>query len=380
MISTTNSSKYKLFSITNFIFFLLIVPKINLLDISNYHQGIRIENLISIVIFILILLNRKNFKINDGFKFYLFCGIIFLSFLVGAVNNTPILVITIIRIFEYIIFVIFFSNFKLDHKKIIIFCKFLIIINLIVSLLQYHEILGFFSSKGYYGPNSDLWGSAGIFSGSWELSFIISILYFLIYHNDKKKINIYFLSTLIILYLADTRGVMISFFISIIFLYLGKFKINIFYLVILSSALYGSYFFVLKYFDIDFLILIESLIRMIFLNQNMFSDLSTVETQYYSWAYRIKFWSVDADMFNLNIFTILFGTGYTSIYYESFILRILFGNGIIGLAVLCIFALRMKLYIIIFLLMTGFSLDFIASFKMFIVLFLYFKCLKLLKK
>ena len=108
MISTTNSSKYKLFSITNFIFFLLIVPKINLLDISNYHQGIRIENLISIVIFILILLNRKNFKINDGFKFYLFCGIIFLSFLVGAVNNTPILVITIIRIFEYIIFVIFF--------------------------------------------------------------------------------------------------------------------------------------------------------------------------------------------------------------------------------------------------------------------------------
>tara|TARA_B100000767_G_scaffold52735_1_gene48234 strand:- start:279 stop:638 length:360 start_codon:yes stop_codon:yes gene_type:complete len=119
---------------------------------------------------------------------------------------------------------------------------------------------------------------------------------------------------------------------------------------------------------------------MIFLNQNMFSDLSTVETQYYSWAYRIKFWSVDADMFNLNIFTILFGTGYTSIYYESFILRILFGNGIIGLAVLCIFALRMKLYIIIFLLMTGFSLDFIASFKMFIVLFLYFKCLKLLKK
>tara|TARA_B110000037_G_scaffold130983_1_gene148781 strand:- start:2242 stop:3384 length:1143 start_codon:yes stop_codon:yes gene_type:complete len=380
MISTTNSSKYKLFSITNFIFFLLIVPKINLLDISNYHQGIRVENLISIVLFLLILFNPKNFKINDDFKFYLFCGIIFLSFSIGVVNNVPILAVTIIRIFEYIVFVIFFSNFKLDYKKIIIFCKFLIIINLIVSFLQYHEILGFFSSKGYYGPDSDLWESAGIFSGSWELSFITSILYFLIYHNDKKKFSIYFILTVIILYLANTRGVIIPFFISIIFLYLGKFKINIFYLVILSSVAYGSYFFVLKYLDIDFLILFESLIRMVFLNQNMFSDFSTVKNEYYSWAYRMEFWTMHANMFNQNIFTNLFGTGYTSIYYESFIFRILFANGIIGLAVLCIFALRMKLYIIIFLLMTGFSLDFVASFKMFIVLFLYFKCLKLLKK
>ena len=61
-------------------------------------------------LFLLILFNPKNFKINDDYKFYLFCAIIFLSYLVGATNNIPINIITAIRTFEYIIFVIFFSD------------------------------------------------------------------------------------------------------------------------------------------------------------------------------------------------------------------------------------------------------------------------------
>ena len=380
MISITNSSKFKLFPVTNLILFLLVTPKINLIDIGNFHQGIRVENLISIVLFLLILFNPKNFKINDDSKFYLFCAIIFLSYSVGIGNDVPIIFITIIRVFEYIILVIFFSNFKLDYKKIIIFSKFLIIINLIVALLQYHEILGYLSSIKYYEPDYNLWKAAGIFSGSWELSFITSILYFLIYHYDKKKINIYLFSTLIILYLASTRGVMIPFFISIVFLYLGKVRFKLFYLVILFLVVYWFYFFVLKYFGIDFLLLIESLIRLIFLNQNIFADFSIIEDQYWSWAKRLTDWTMHAGTFNLNILTNLFGTGYTSIYYESFILRILFANGIIGLAIICIFALKMRLYTVIFLLTTGFSLDFVVSFKMFIVLFIYFKCLKILEK
>ena len=112
----------------------------------------------------------------------------------------------------------------------------------------------------------------------------------------------------------------------------------------------------------------------------MFEDFArgiyNVEDQYYSWAYRLQAWSVHADYFNQNIFTNLFGTGYTDIYYESFILRILFANGIIGLAILCILVLRIKLYMIIFLLVTGLSLDFVVSFKIFIILFLYFTYLK----
>jgi hypothetical protein len=380
MISNTNLLKHNIFSITNLLLFLLIVPKFNLINISNSWQGIRVENLISAVLLLTILFNPKNFKINDNLKFYLFCAIIFISYLVGITNNLHVHVATLFRTFEYIIFVLFFSNFKLDYKKIISFFKILIILNLIICLLQYFNIIGFISSRGYFEPDYDLWRAAGLFSGSWELSFISSVLCFLIYHSEGKKFDIYFFCTLIILYLAGTRGVMISFFLSIIFLYFGKIKINIFYLIVVFLFFYGFFIFTNKYFQFDLLLLSESLLRLIFLNQNIFEDYGSRGVQYYSWAIRMEAWARYADLFNTNIFTNLFGTGYLSIYYEAFIFRILFANGVIGLVILCIFFLRLKLYMIIFLLLASLSLDFIASFKMFIILFIYIEYLKFLEK
>ena len=380
-MSITYQSQYKIISASNILIFLLIIPKINLLNISNYHQGIRIENLISMVLCILILLNTKKFKINYDYKFYLFCFFIFLSYLVGALNNVNISIASALRIFEYFVFLIFFSNFKLDYKKLIIFFKILFVVNLIFCFLQYHDIIGFYSSRGYIEPDFTLWRATGIFSGSWELSFITSVTYFIICHYDKKKISFYFFLTLIILYLAGNRGVAISFLIANLFLFVGRFKINVFHLVILFLILFISYFFVLKYYNLDFFILFESLLKLIFLNENIFADnFSLKGDQYYSWAYRLKDWAFHADLFNLNIFTNLFGAGYTSLYYESFILRVLFANGVIGFFVLCILVLKIKFYMIIFLLMAGLSLDYVVSFKMFIILFLYFKYSKSLKE
>ncbi len=378
MSSITYFSQNKIISATNLILFLLIVPKIDIIDIKNFHQGIRIENFLNLIFFFIILFNRKKFKINYDSKFYLFCGIIFLSYAVGIFNNIPVNFVVYIRIFEYIVFVIFFSNYKLDYRKIITFFRLLIIINLIVCLLQYFDLVGGFTSRGYVEPNYHYWKAAGVFSGSWELSFISSILYFIIYHHDKKKLNVYFYLTLIILYLAGTRGVMISFFVSVFFLYLNNFKINVLQIFLIPLIIYIFYFLTLKYFNIDIVILLESLIQLIFFNQNMFEVLSDTDHQYYSWAYRLGDWSSYANQFNKNIFTNLFGTGYTAIYYESFIFRILFANGIIGLAILSILILRLKLYIVIFLILTGFTLDFVVSFKMFVILFLYFRCLKFL--
>ena len=380
MTTITNFAQKKIISATNLILFLIIIPKYDLINIKNFHQGLRIENILSLIFFFIILFYRKKFKISYDYKFYLFCGIIFLSYAVGTLNNIQVNFIVFIRIFEYIIFVIFFSNFKLDYKKIIIFFKFLILINLIVSLLQYHDIVGFFSSRGYFEPDYNYWKAAGVFSGSWELSFITSILYFIIYHQEKKKINIYLILTLIILYFAGTRGVMISFFLSVFFLYHRHFRISVLYLFLLPLISYIFYFLILKYFSLDVTILLESLIKLIFFNQNMFEDLSNTGHQYYSWAYRLKDWSAYANQFNTNILTNLFGSGYTAIYYESFIFRILFGNGIVGFIILSILLLRIKFYMIVFLILTGFTLDFVVSFKMFIILFLYFRCLQFLKK
>ena len=53
---------------------LLIFPKFNIIDIPNYHQGIRIEDLLIVYIaFFLILSNSFEIKTNDlGFNFIVF--------------------------------------------------------------------------------------------------------------------------------------------------------------------------------------------------------------------------------------------------------------------------------------------------------------------
>ena len=377
MMSSTNYYQYKLISATNLIIFLLLIPKINIINFEGYHQGIRIENLISLVLLFIILFNLKNFELNNGLKFYLFCSIIFLSYLVGSISNVTTLTVTILRLFEYLVFIVFFTNFKLDYKKIIIFFKLLIIINFIVSILQYYEILGFISSIGYIKSDFSLWRSAGIFSGSWELSFITSITYFIIYHNDKKKINIYLFITLVILYLAGTRGILIPFIFSVLFLYIGNFKFRLIYAIIIPTIVSVLYFFITKYFGISFITLANSIIKLVFFSENILQIDENLIAVYYSWAYRIENWVIFANIFNTNLFTVLFGSGYTSIYYESIFARILFANGIIGLVILCILSLRIKFYMIIFLLLSGLTIDFVASFKMFIILFLYFQCLKI---
>ena len=74
-----------------------------------------------------------------------------------------------------------------------------------------------------------------------------------------------------------------------------------------------------------------------------------------------------------NVFTLLFGVGYMGIYYESFIFRILFGNGILGLLMLLFFVYKINFSLLIFLLISGITLDFIASFKIFLILYLFFQ-------
>tara|TARA_Y100001970_G_C14125819_1_gene798878 strand:- start:819 stop:1211 length:393 start_codon:yes stop_codon:yes gene_type:complete len=97
--------------------------------------------------------------------------------------------------------------------------------------------------------------------------------------------------------------------------------------------------------------------------------------EYSSWIHRLHNWQIYYSNMQLNIFTFLFGVGYMGIYYESFIFRILFGNGILGLLILFIFVYKINFSILLFLLISGITLDFIASFKIFLILYLYFKML-----
>lgn len=381
---TTHFHQIKIFTASNIILFLLIIPKIDIFNIDGYHQGIRIENIFSLLISLIILFNLRYFKVEEKINFYFFCIFIFFSYLIGYLNGLNIEFFSILRLIEYIIFVIFFSNFNLNYEKIFSFFKILLIINLIVSILQSQEIIGIISSIGYIEPNFTMWRVAGIFSGSWELSFISSVSYFLIYQKERKKLNIYFISVLIILYLAGNRGIYIAFFISILFLYFEKLSLNFsnlknfkslsIFLILITLIILASHHYILEFLKLDIFLLLESMIRLIFFNELIFTISNDLEPQYYSWAYRLLDWHNHAAGFNKNLITNIFGVGYTAIYYDSFFIRILFGNGLIGFLILCLLSFKINFYMIIFLFLCSLSLDFIASFKMFIILFLYFRC------
>ena len=93
------------------IFILLIFPKIDLIDVSDYHQGIRIEDLVVIYIGITLLIsnsleiNKKDF----GFFFYLFFFILLISILHGSLYfNQEWLILP--RYLEYIVILIYFNR------------------------------------------------------------------------------------------------------------------------------------------------------------------------------------------------------------------------------------------------------------------------------
>lgn len=368
--------------------FLLVVPKVNLISIPGFWQGIRLEDIVTLLMLVFMVLNSSKYTLkfnHPNTKFFLFVAYVLASYLVGYLSGISygyIDIITIVRIIEYSTIILFFSNVSFtveDNKKIILFLKILLIINFLVSLGQYFEVVGYYSSRGYHEPDFDYWRVFGILSGSWELSFVTSISYFIIYLETKKKFNAYFFISLIILFLAGTRGIQFPFILTVIIMYFPQLiKIQtklkfIIYCLIFISIFYFMYFVQ----NINVFFLINSLIDLMFYGYVIdFSDLSKSEIVYYSWVHRLKDWLGYYELMNTNLFTFLFGTGFSSIYYESFIFRILFGTGLVGFFLLILLCFRFNIFIIIFLFITGITLDFTSSFKQFIILYFFFQYMR----
>ena len=126
-------------------FFLLLFPKISIISLPGYKQGIRIEDLVTFILLLFILYNYKKFHFfeNSGeTKFFLFTIFIFFSYLIGVYNGVSIEIFTIFRIIEYFTLLIFFSTFYLDKNKITKILKLVIILNLLVIFAQIFEIIG----------------------------------------------------------------------------------------------------------------------------------------------------------------------------------------------------------------------------------------------
>tara|TARA_Y100000591_G_scaffold292572_1_gene279881 strand:- start:18 stop:395 length:378 start_codon:yes stop_codon:yes gene_type:complete len=101
-------------------------------------------------------------------------------------------------------------------------------------------------------------------------------------------------------------------------------------------------------------------------------DLSSLDGRLWSVALRIEHWLMFYKQFLHNSLTIVFGSGATSVYYESTLFRILFGSGIIGL-IFVIYSIRnIPLHILVLFLVSGLTLDLLLSFKIFFTMLLYF--------
>ena len=91
-------------------------------------------------------------------------------------------------------------------------------------------------------------------------------------------------------------------------------------------------------------------------------DLNQMDGRLWSVGIRIQHWLTLYKEFLHNAFTIVFGAGSTFMYYESTILRILFGTGLFGLIYVIYFVRKVPLYFLSLLVVSGITLDLLLSF------------------
>ena len=259
------------------------------------------------------------------------------------------------------------------------------LINFILVILQKFSLVGSFTSLGYLDPDHQLSSRVmGLSGGSWELGVIIGLCYFIVVKFERpsfKTIIFYFFLVLYINLEAQSRINFIGFVIANIFFlkeFINKRKfIGLFSLILL--------FLITSIILIEFLN-ITSFQRLIKTNYSqsleilkyfiLFLDLPNrdlLDTSVWSLWYRLSLWlKIIPDYFS-NFFTILFGAGNYIVYFESGILRIIFTTGILGLLYAIYMSRKIEVYILVYFLIIGLTLDIFNSFKIFNLTILYYR-------
>ena len=389
-----------------FIFLNFFFPKISLLNLPGISQGLRLENIICFFLLITLIVSKR-FSLTsndyDYLKPYIIFFIIFIfSTYIGWLNSVKIHLIFILRVIEYLVFAFLIFKSQIKLKDIEIFVKFFYLACLIGIILQHYGLIGTFSSTGLAPKTAGKY--TAFVSGSWELAFMISISYFIIIANteiNKKQIIFYFILTVLILYFSGNRTIIIAFLISFIIYFIFKFKtINPKIIVYFFLAIFPivSLFILNEYelqsldqysykintnphalleniYNIEFNFVYQSIKEFLLYGNTL--DVRYTSQQYTSLVYRILHWDLARDNFLINGFTVIFGSGAEHIYYDSLIFRILFTTGLIGSLYFIILMIKTPIYIVIFFLLSGLTIDFIASYKLTVtVILLHFVIIK----
>ena len=189
---------------------------------------------------------------------------------------------------------------------------------------------------------------------------------------------IFYLITLTLLFLSEGRANTVAFLFSSIFLLkyilpkVNKVFVIVFFLTFLLFFIYFSIELLnvslfKRVVAVNYVELFSVFKNFILYNQVPSIPQTSAELpELLSFVYRLQFWSKLYDQYNTNILTQLFGTGMSSIYVESLLIRIWLTTGIVGLLLALVLSGQMKLYQVVFFLISGFTLDIFVSFKIFL--------------
>ena len=373
-------------------FSIIFLPKIDIIPVPGYWQGIRLEDFALLFYGLIVCFNYDEKIINNQIlkKFLpivVYFVIIFFSACVGKMSNLPVQYFSLLRIIEYFIIIVLICNINIDKNTIIKFLKIYLFLNIFISILQQLDLVGSFTSLGYLDPTHPLnQRSMGLTGGSWELGVIATLSYFIIMKFDKPKyINalFYFSIVLVLNLIAESRINFIAFFVANIFLLKNYFDFKKYLILIFVIILIGFFsFYNLENIKItslnrlvqtDYMKSLEMLKNFFFyLDLPKFEEIGTTE---YSLLHRFNHWNKLIVPYLDNFYTIIFGSGPYALYYESSILRIILTTGLIGLT-FCIYSIRkIELYILVYFILSGLTLDLFVSFKIYSFTILYYKLL-----
>lgn len=365
---------------TFFVFAILFIPKITLVPIPGYWQGIRIEDILILIFFFQIIYYDRKIKIFDNKRiynnFYYYLLILLFSEIVASFYKDVNIILTI-RLFQYFILIFLFEELIIDKKNLSYYLKIYLLINLIFAILQKLKLVGSITSLGFLDTDHFLsQRSMGLTGGSWELGVIVSIIFFIFTFIKKNNYELFivFIISLICCYLAEGRANFVALITStfIYLVYSNKIyiyhKIIIFTIIAIILFLFNTQLYELKFINkiigIDFN----------FLNKLFFATLNNIELNvdtipnpevHLSIWYRMKEWRMAFEIINSNNLSLLIGAGLTKIYTESVYLRILLSSGVVGILYVLIVIAKVRIYLLVFFLISGAFLDLFMSIKIF---------------
>jgi hypothetical protein len=376
------------------------MPKINLISIEKFYQGIRVEDILILFYSLYILKFYPKTRViiwNKFFQFKYWIIILYLfslSVFFALINDVKNIWIMVIRAAEYAIIIIYINNHIEKIQTYINIFKSYIIINFILSILQYYNLIGSFSSLGYLESSNILnQRSYGITGGSWEIGVLINLSFLILLSllKNKHEILFYYLLCGIILILANGRTNILAFgFISIYLFFYTKYFLklrNVIYNLLLLVTISGIiiYFFDIEneYYFGDNINYYNKLIDDIFFITNSTYNLminkiiptfnEATSEQVYSYIYRLVHWKDIIDVFQIYNYHYIIGSGSPYIYTESLLIRIITSLGLLGTLIIICSLRNLKIIFILIFFTMGFTLDLFVSMKIFLFTLVFMK-------